>query len=1197
MKKPLIKTSRTNSSIKFDLKMKLSVLFIFSALLALQANDTYAQRTKITMDLSNVTVGQFLDKIENSTEYRFIYKIKEVDLNRTIKVYADKELIGSILQRVFKGSKTKYHIIKKRIYLTEEKGEKPYIDQVGVTSPPLPQFTVNGTVVDENGQPLPGATVLVKGTTNGTTTDFDGNYTLELEDQNAIIQVSYIGFALQEIPITGRTEIYVTMVPDTANLEEVVVTALGISRDKKSLGYSVSEVDHLEESGVYNVANALSGKVAGVNISAAASGVGGSSKVVIRGNNSLIGNGQPLYVVDGIPLNNDIRDEAGRWGGMDFGDGISGINQDDIESISVLKGPNAASLYGQRGSNGVILITTKSGKANQGLGIRYNSSLSIGEAAVLPDFQNVYGQGFNGDFTHYRANDGTIYNIADALSMGIQGTPKMSAGRNRLTRGSWGAAFDGRTYEDQFGNILPYVAQPHTYKDYFQTQIVRENSLSLDGGSENINYFLSYANFDVKGYVPTNKVSRNSYNVRVNANVTPKLNVDAKINFTMQKGENRPELSDGAANPAYLLISQPRSMPASTLEDYVWSEEQVALALGVGSRAKAGNEKTYATNGSTANQYWTVNKTFNSDEKNRILASLNIKYDFTDNFRVNLRGGTDTYTEQRYRYRDIGTRITSNQLGDMYEIVNRVQDNNFEALASWDIKSGDDWRFQINGGGSLQSKYFRSIGSEGLRFKVPDLFIVQNTEQINPIYDLRESEIQSVYGMAQVAFKEYFFLDLTGRNDWSSTLPVDNNSFFYPSASLSLLASEALGIRNNTLNFLKFRASIAQAGNSGDPYQLRGAYTVDNNTFLGRPTATFSNTIVDPNLKNELTSSYEFGMDLNMFSNRLGFNFTYYSASTKNQILTIPISQTTNYNFIRLNSGEITNKGIEFMISGTPISTSDGFTWESTFNFGKNKNEVVSLAEGIESFELGADRGISVRAIPRKAFGELYGTSFSWLKDDNGNILIDPDSGLPLRSEGKEPHRIGNAQPKWIGGFSNNFRFGNLSLTTLIDIRQGGQIYSQSTREEIIYGTTKRTLEGRNGTYIAKGVLAELNGDGDWVGTGVNNTIQVNAQDYWNVVASNKEDVISEEMLHDASYISMREITLGYQLPKKILNRTPFRNIGVSLFGRNLFYFQRNTDGFAPESSAFNVNNSSVGLESTSLPLMRTYGINFNLQF
>ena len=929
MKNLLTGTGSSSGLFQYGLKMKISTLFILIVMFNLQAN-SYSQLTKITLEMQNVSVERFLDEIERTTEFRFVYKTNDVDLGRSITIKAEKETINDILRRVFENTKTVFSVVDadKLIHLTKnvtQTTKRPNlqekIDEVAL------EHSVDGLVTDKTGTPLPGASIVEKGTMNGVTTDFDGNFSITVSETDAVLVISYVGFATKEILLNGESTIEIILLEDSAKLDEVVVTALGISRDEKSVGYSVSQVGELEKTGTYNVANALSGKVAGVNISQSASGVGGSSKVIIRGNNSLVGNGQPLYVVDGIPLNNDVRNEATNWGGTDYGDGISSINQDDIKSISVLKGPNAASLYGQRGSNGVILITTKSGKARKGIGVTVNSAFSIGDAAVLPDFQNTYGQGFNGDFTHLRAEDGTIYSMADAISGGYAGIPKASAGRNRLTRGSWGAAYNNELYEDQFGNVLPYVAQPNTFQEYFETQITQNNTISLTGGNEDVNYFSSFSNFKVDGYVPTNEIKRNTFNLRVNANVTPKLKFDAKITYSSQTGVNRPQLSDAAANPAYLLISQPRSIAAASLADYTWTEEQLTGALGFGSRAIPGNEKTYATNGSTANQYWTINNTRNSDKKDRLLASLNLNYNFTENISLNLRGGTDSYTFQRIEHRAIGTRITSDQRGDIEEVVDRVNDNNFEALATFNLNPISNISVEFSAGASLQNKFFRRVGNIGQRFKVPDLFTINNTEQVTPIYDLIESEIQSVYGLAQIAYKNYLFVDVTGRNDWSSTLAKNNNSFFYPSVSTSFVVSDALKISSPFLTFLKLRGSVAQAGNSGDPYQLTGAYNVANNSFVGRPTATFSSTIVDPNLKNELTTSYEFGADLNLFNNRLGLNFTYYSASTENQIVSVPVSEATNFNSYRFNSGEITNKGVEFLLSATPIELEGGFSW------------------------------------------------------------------------------------------------------------------------------------------------------------------------------------------------------------------------------------------------------------------------------
>ena len=1060
------------------------------------------------------------------------------------------------------------------------------------------QKTVTGVITDQKGLPLPGVSVVVKGTNVGTVTNPNGGFTLSVPSNAQTLQFSFVGMKIQEVPLDGRVSFTVVMEEEAIGVGEVVVTALGIDRNKDALGYSVSTLEELERTAEYSIASALSGKVAGVNVSQVASGAGGSSKIIIRGNNSLVGNSQPLYVIDGIPMNNNSYGEAGRWGGTDYGDGLTSISQDDVESMTILKGPNAASLYGQRGSNGVILITTKSGKLKKGFGVSYNSSFSVGNAAILPDFQNEYGQGFNGNFTHIRAADGTIYSWKNAQSMGITGMPKMSAGRDQFTRGSWGAPYNGKQHEDQFGNVLPYDPQSNTFQDFFETETKLKNTVNVTGGNENVNYYFSFSNMHVNGYVPANEADRNSFTLRTMGKITSKIQVDVKVNYSIEQNKNRPLLSDGVNNPVYLLISQPRSMYSSALKDYTWTAEQLKNSLGYGSIAIPGAEKTYATNGSTANQYWTIDNVYNSDRQDRLLASLNLKYDITEFLALNLRGGTDTYTEQRYAHSAIGTRRTSRQKGDMSEIVNRVREDNYDALLSYKYDSNKDFKIEINAGGSHQRSFFRQVGFNGVEFQIPNLFTISNTLTQSPVFGFSESAINSIYGAAQFSYKSFAYLDFTGRNDWSSTLPLNNNSFFYPSVSASFVLTEAIDIsRDNILNYLKFRGSIAQAGNSGSPYQLFGEYSLSSETFGGRPVGNYSNVIPDPNLQNEMTTSYEFGVDLKLFQNRFGIDFTYYSTSTENQILSVPLPRSTNFSGMRINSGEITNKGVELLLTAIPIKLDNGFVWETSLNFASNKNEVVSLADGVDNLILGADRNVNVVAIPGKPFGQLYGTSFSWQKDDSGNRLIDPSTGLPIRSNGKLFHQIGNALPDWTGGFSNTFSYKGIRLGMLIDISQGGQIFSQSTREQILYGTTKKTLAGRDGTYVAKGVIAEKNSSGKWVSTGVTNTMQVTAQDYWNSVANTKDEVVSEELLNDASYISMREMTLSYKLPSKIFSNAIIRNIEIGLFGRNLFYFERHTDGFAPEASAFNGSNSSLGLESTSLPLLRNFGININIQF
>jgi TonB-linked SusC/RagA family outer membrane protein len=1067
--------------------------------------------------------------------------------------------------------------------------------------------SVTGIIKDATGGAMPGVSVKIenreKNFRSTTTTNTEGMFAASGLPQGGgyTFTFSSIGYKTKvlenyTINLRDKLSIAVSLEEDATKLNDVVITALGIKRNKKALGYSMAELkgNDLTQGSEVNVANALSGKVSGVQVSRAASGSGGSSKVVIRGNNSLIGNSQPLYVVDGVPIDNQNIGAAGSSGGTDYGDGISNINPDDIETMSVLKGPNAAALYGQRGSNGVILITTKSGKAGKGMNIQFKSDFSVGTALVSPDFQNEYGQGLNGDFTNFRRTDGSIVTMAQAIAGGFSGMPKVSGGRDRLTRSSWGAKMDGQTYEDQWGNVLPFTPQPDTYTGFFQSEKNYVNTLSVEGGNEKVSYRLSYNNTYVDGYVPTNTINRHNFNLRTQAAITDKFHLDAKLNYIMQDAVNRPTLSDASDNPAYLLISQPRSTPMSILGQYKWTAADVARQLGY-SNPVVGLEKTYATNSSTANPFWTINETRNTDHRDRVIGFLRLSYDIAPWLKLSTTGGTDFYTDQRLRYRAVNTYQSLNRKGDISENVIRVREDNFDALLNSNFKIKDDFTITLNAGASHLNRFLRQTGNTGSQFIVPNLYVINNTLTNSYIFDLVESKINSVYSSGQIGYRDYLFLDLSARNDWSSTLSKNNNSFFYPSASASFIASEALNFKSNAIRYLKLRGSVAQAGSSGNPYQLTGTYSLDQFGHGGIPLATFTTVIPDPNLKNELTTSIEFGADLEMWGGRLGFAATVYQASTKNQILDVPIAPSSLFNVTRINAGEIRNRGIEFSVNGTPVKTASGFTWKTTFNFNKNVNKVLSLTPGVETFIMGSDRGVNVVAQVGRPFGELVGTQFAWIKDADGNRLIDPVTGLPLRSNGRVVERIGNAQPKWLGGFFNTFTYKSISLNALVDIRQGGMIFSQSNREQIIYGTTNKTIPGRDGSYVASGVVAVRNADGSYSGTGVANTIAVKAQDYWNLVASDKEVMVSEEMLNDASYIAMRELSVRYQLPAKLIPTSKIKNITVGVYGRNLFYFQRKTDGFSPEASSFNTSNSSIGIESTSLPMLRNIGFNLSL--
>jgi len=693
---------------------------------------------------------------------------------------------------------------------------------------------VSGRVTSSvDGGPLGG--VSVSGGPASAQTDANGMYSIEVPAGGTLV-FSYLGFAARRVPVDGRSIVNVALEPGETSLDEVVVTALGIKREKRALGYTVADLkgDEIAQGRETNLANALSGKVAGVQVSRTASGAGGSAKVVIRGNNSLQGNSQPLYVVDGVPIDNSNHSPSDNWGGRDYGDGIGNINPDDIETMSVVKDASAA-IYGKSGSAGRTSF-------------KYGTDYAMGNAMVLPDFQNEYGQGLNGTFTHFRKTDGTIVSMADAIANGFDGMPKMSAGRDRNTRASWGPRMEGQTYEDQYGHVLSLVPKPDTYGSFFQTEKQAMNNLSVDGGNERSNYRFSFANTHTDGYVPTNKLNRNNFGLRTQSTIADGVRVDVKANYILQNAENRPTLADAPNNPAYLFISQPRSLGNDILAQYRWTAEEVGRQLGFSaSTVREGLEKTYATNSSTANPWWTVNENHQEDRRDRIIGLLRLSYDAAPWLRLTATGGTDFYTDQRLAHRPTDTYQSPGRRGDMSEEIVRSRENNYDVLAVSNFDLSDRAKLNLNLGAGHQGRHLRSNGQSGERFTVPKLFDIGNLETIHkPSFYLVESQINSAYFSGQFAYNDYWFVDFSGRNDWSSTLAKENNSFFYPSASTSLVLSDALRWRSDALSYLKVRGSWAQAGSSGSPYQLTGNYHLGN-SYWGAPTASFTGTIPDQN--------------------------------------------------------------------------------------------------------------------------------------------------------------------------------------------------------------------------------------------------------------------------------------------------------------------------------------------------------------
>ncbi|MDF9796245.1 TonB-linked SusC/RagA family outer membrane protein [Catalinimonas alkaloidigena] len=1032
---------------------------------------------------------------------------------------------------------------------------------------------VSGKVTSgEDNAPLPGVNVIVKGTTTGSVTDIEGNYSFSVPDQATVIVFSSIGYAMKEVEIGGRSVINVSLMPDVQSLSEVVVTAFGIEREKKALGYAAQELEPkaLEDAREVNVANFLTGKVAGVQVTNTASGTGGSSIVTIRGNSSLTGDNQPLYVVDGVPIDNSKFQEAGTFGGNDFGDGIGNLNPEDIKSISVLKGPNASALYGSRGSNGVILITTKSGRARKGIGVEINSNVTSQRINLIPNVQNKFATGYEGTnlYGQLVEIDGKQYETMEPWH-----------------GDSWGPPLDGRlvvnpfVYPGEEPSTFPLLPQPKdNIRDFWENGLVTNNSIALTGGNEKSTGRLSFGNTTINGITPKHHINQQTVNLRATTQLTSKLSFDAKVNYIHKQGENTPELGSTGDNVVYGLSILGRYVPLDFLEEYYNETGDWGRWPGV-----------------QYNPYYVVNELTNTNNRDRIIGFAEAKYQFNDWLSVNARTGIDFYTEKRKKIWPVGARGSANNRGRILEDTYFVKENNSDILLTAADNLSDNFSASFSVGASLLTRKRERTGWDARNFKAEGVYDVSNTQDARPSYYLWQKEMQSVYFMGQIGYKNYLFLDVTGRNDWSSALGKNNYSFFYPSVSTSFVFTDAFEIESDILTFGKIRASYAQVGNDSDPYLTQAGFNSYTSTFNGQSYASMSSRIPLFDLKNELTESIEFGTDIRLFNNRFGVDVTYYDGRTKNQILPVSISNASGYSTVVVNAGEIRNSGLEVSLNTTPVQLNNSFRWDLSFNFAKNRSTIVDLAPGIETYLLYDSYPNDIEARPGEAFGNIIG--YKYKRSPDGQRIV--NSGGTYEREA-ERSVLGNITPDWTGGLNNTFSFKGFTLNALIDFVQGGELTSSTKYQMVAKGTGEFTLEGRRASddlpYVGvlDGVVEVTDEGGNVIGY-EENTKAVDGQTYW---ANRAWSDIGEEFVLDASYIMLREVILGYNFQPSFIDNTPFTGIRISLVGRNLWYIEEHMQnmGISPES-AVSTSAPAQGVEALSMPTTRSFGVNVNLTF
>lgn len=1029
---------------------------------------------------------------------------------------------------------------------------------VRVTEQLVKEKNISGTVTSSNGEPLTGVTILVKGTTIGAFTDGTGSYRMNVPDDATTLIFSYVGYTSQEVEIGGRSNIDVQLEVDATQLDEVVVSALGISREKKSLGYAVTEIDGSDLSRVKesNVASSLAGRVAGVVVYKNTSGIGGSARVIIRGNNSLSGNNEPLYVVDGIPIDNSNQAESDRaeFRVPDLGNGISDINPDDIESMTILKGPNASALYGSRASNGVILITTKKGTLNKGLGVSISSSTTFDNPLVLPKYQNEYGRGTNGNFPQINASDDLATQVNAVASAS-----------------SWGPKFDGSSQLAYNGEQRPYSAQPDNVKDFFETGTTLINTIALSGGTDRSSVRFSYTRSDLSGILPNSEVKRNNFNLRGFTKLGDKLSLDTKVTYFQQNAENRP--IQGTEGVTAFVLGLARNVRTEDLKTY----QNLTNPINPNDPSRV-----IAPTSTGGNPYWMLFENSNGDTRKRIQGFAKMTYEFNDWLSAFIRAGTDDISQDLENITANGNHFFS---AGQLEFKNTSRsESNYDFLLMFNKQLNDRFALTANGGGNARHNKYIESQINGFDFKIPGRYFLSNTDgsKLTAFQSgLIQKKVNSLYASTSLSFDNMIYLDLTARNDWSSALAAENRSFFYSSASLSLLLDRLLKLDESKIDLLKLRLSTANVGNDTEAQQITNLFEVAANGYLGNIQINRPNIRFSESLKPEDISTFEIGLEFNLFKNRIYGDFSYYNITTKDLIFDVPVDPGTGYNFFRENIGEINNKGFELLIGGSPVQTSN-FRWDASVNFSSNKNKLVSLIEGQDNFQLTSSNSgvVDVRAQVDEGFGDIYTTT--WLRNDAGDLILTAE-GFPQATSERE--KFGNFQPDLTGGLTNIFSFKNFSLNTLIDFRIGGEVYAFTESALDAGGVSERTLEYREEGILVDGVIEQEDG------SFARNTTTISAQDYWTSVSG-----IGSEYVYDQTNIRLRELGLSYRISKDALSNIGIGSATISIIGRNLFFLYKNVDNFDPESS-YATGNFSQGVLFYSLPTTKSFGFSLNVNF
>lgn len=1183
----------------------ISVLILSQVPMYSSASGNYSLQEKISLNVKDKVLSDVLSIIEKKTNYTFFYNLKEVELDQEVSVNLENESINEVMKELFRGTQITYTIRGKQIVLKQDDRKAPHL------------VSVHGKVGDEQGIPLPGVTVVVKGTTIATVTNNNGVFSFTSVPSNGILVFSFVGMQSQEIAIDNKTEINVELREQNIAINEVVVTALGLSRDDKSLGYSVSKIksEDLTRTVSGNWLNAMSGKVAGLTFDQANGGPSSSVRVTLRGDQSLnYGNNEALFVIDGVPVSSgmtatrSVSNYAQADAPIDYGNGASDINPDDIESVSVLKGPAATALYGSRAANGAIVITTKSGRTDKGIGVTVNSSVILEKAGYFPDFQTKYGNGSDMGIEEY-----SLWELSADMAPDGVATPR------HYSRYTFGEKFDphklrylyaSKNWETGEFVKLPWVYQDDWYTGLFQSGVTYNNTVTISGSNgEGTNTRLSFTDFRNDWILPNTGFERQTVSLTFTTDINKFISLKTKANYYRKQSDNMPGGGYDETNPMYALVW---GFNVNSITD--WKKEYFEGRYNYANWVAQGEngQGLVFPSANSFNPYRTLYEALNTQDKDRFLGNVALTFDLLKVLTLDLRSGLDWSNEFRTQRRPYYT--AGYQNGFYREQTVRLFENNNDFMLRYNNNQMVDRRMGLSimfGGNNMTNEYYNSkitlsqLGEEGI-YHTSNLPVGINPDP----YNYRSKKVvNSLYGMFSLSWDDTYFLDITGRNDWSSTLSRGSWSYFYPSVAASVLLDKVLNFQSyiSWIDLLKLRLSWANVGNDTSPYSLDQYYSTT--SYSGG--YTLPGTITDPQIKPENVESWEAGLEGKFFQNRIYFDVALYNSSTTDQIVSVDMDQITGATGMKINAGEITNKGIEITTGFVPLRTRD-FNWSFDITWSTNKNKLVSLQDGWDPNEpLQTDMGTTIgsRTYIYSYVGEemhvIYGRGFQRAPegatyiDENGNTadasgmrIINSD-GYPVLDESPN-RRIGKVNPDWRAGMVQRFRYKNLSLSATFSGQMGGNAFSVTNFALSYQGKLKNSLEGRYDGLVAEGVNAITNSDGTVTYT-KNTTITSNIKTYYNTYVWNRNN--TEMNTFSTSFLKLKEVRLDYQIPAALCQKTGFlQKANVGMFATNLFCITEFPQ-YDPETGMLNGSEIHKGIETMAFPMTRSYGFNVKLSF